>query len=81
MIKFSATIDKDTKLLGLGLSQGNIDKLKEGAPILIESSDLEKLTGWKGSIFILYGKNETEIQKKLVPFMNSHTRTIEKDTQ
>jgi len=59
MLKFHGT-HKDTgkPILGLGLSELNIQKLKQGMPILIDDK-----TFFDGQIIIIYGKTEDDIAK------------------
>lgn len=60
MLKFLA--DRNgRKLLGLGISQGNVDKLKEGKPILVEG---EKL-GLPFDVFLFYGETEATMVQSL----------------
>ncbi len=64
MVKYSAEI-KDGKLLGIGLTNMNIEKLKKGMPILVKLPDLKILTGWNGSIVIMYGKTKKAIKREI----------------
>lgn len=45
----------------LGLSKGNIEKLKKGDPILIDNNEL----GFSGTTIILYGETEETITAEL----------------
>lgn len=56
MIKFVA----DT-MIGLGLSEENIKRLKKGSPIMIKASALKI----ERDIFICYGKTELDILSHL----------------
>lgn len=71
MIKFVA---KDTKLIGFGLSQANIKKLKQGLPILVDMKELGFETDHK--IFIFYGKTEEDMLTDLKDhgFINDKTQ-------
>ena len=76
MVKFSAD-GGDGKILGLGISERNVQLLREGKPILIRSDELEQLTSWKGSIMLFYGKTEDDIKKTLTKFIGPRTRVKE----
>lgn len=56
MIKFTAG-----KLVGLCLTEMNIQKLKEGKSIFIEGKDM----GVNKDIFLVYGHSEETIMKQL----------------
>jgi hypothetical protein len=73
MIKFTAEKD-DGILVGFGLSEKNIEYLKDDRPI---SVDLAKLGAINKPIevIIFYGKTEQEMQEKLSPFIRSSTKT------
>ena len=60
MIKFKGTRD-GKPLYGFGLSEGNLQKLRQDMPIVVE---LEQL-GLTGSLVIFYGKTESEIYKMM----------------
>lgn len=64
MIKFGGT-HLGKKLIGIGLSEGNLQRLKEGMPILVNSEDFEKLSGVEAYLLILYGKTEEEMVKEM----------------
>lgn len=58
MIKFLVDGKNGAKLVGLGLSQGNIDRLKEGKPIYLHLDEL----GIEGiDVLIHYGETEDKI--------------------
>ena len=69
MVKFvSIDFNGTGPLLGLGLSELNIRKLKEGQPILVKSTDVPGMSdalGWEGNVLILYGKTEADMAKEL----------------
>lgn len=57
MVKLSGT--KDGKpFLFFGLEEGNIIKLKDGQPIVI---DLKELCGFDGEVVIAYGETQEKI--------------------
>lgn len=61
MIKFKTTGKRP--LVGLGLSDGNLEKLREEKPIHINGEEL----GLDGvDILIFWGKTEKAIQKELI---------------
>lgn len=58
MIKFVKTADNGAKVVGFGLSEGNIERLKLGQPILVHLDDL----GIEGiDVVIHYGETENSI--------------------
>lgn len=59
MVKFK-TGPEDEPIMGMGLSELNIRKLKEGMPILVDDP-----TFFKGKIVIMYGKTEQAIMEDL----------------
>lgn len=73
MVKFSVKDKNDQRMLGVGLSEENVKRLKEGMPIHIKSEDLSNLTGWEGSIFIMYGKTEDDIKDQLSSLIGPDT--------
>ncbi len=60
MIKFRAE-GKDGPLIGLGLSQENMDRMTAGQPVHVKLEEL----GLEGDIVIFYGKTEDELQRTL----------------
>jgi hypothetical protein len=64
MVKFKATGDRN--LIGLGLSEENVKRLKEGMPIFIEKEKLEI----PFDILIFYGKTEKDIENDLKTVAN-----------
>lgn len=71
MIKFKTGLEEDgtRALVGLGLTEENFTKLKEGKPIHIKGSEL----AIDFDILIFYGKTEFQILKDLKPFINKST--------
>lgn len=59
MIKFTST-GKNTTLIGLGISEENVRKLKAAQPILVKGSELG--FDWL-EILIFYGRDEEELKK------------------
>ena len=66
MIKFRAN-----EIIGFGLSEENIKRLKEGKPIMFDANDL----GIEGSkIVIFYGKTEQDMQDDLSKYIGKNTK-------
>ena len=65
MIKFLGD-HEGTPLVGLGLSEENVNRLKQGMPILIKTEEVEKLLGVKAEIFIFYGQTEESMTDDLL---------------
>lgn len=59
MIKFKSNGNKP--LIGLGLSEGNVKKLRKGKPIFIMKEEL----GIDFDLLIFWGRTEKEMEKKL----------------
>jgi len=59
LIKFTSIGEKST-LVGLGISEENVKRLKEGMPIFIKGKDLG--FDWL-EIVIFYGRDEDELVK------------------
>jgi len=69
MVKFTSYNSKDSKhVLGLGLSEANIQKLKEGMPILIDDKQF-----YDGQIIIMYGRTEEEMAEELGDLITKDT--------
>jgi hypothetical protein len=75
VVKFSSSVN-GKPVVGLGLSETNINKLREGMPILISTEDMKKLLGVECSIMIMYGRTEKEITKTLEPLITPETDII-----
>lgn len=70
MIKF--TVDtKDGKLVGLGIAEANVRRLKKGQPIKV---DLQEIGLGEGSIGIFYAKTERELLDMLSPYIGPDTK-------
>lgn len=65
MIKFKGEDRKGRKLLGLGITEANVRKLKEGMPILIDEPNF-----FNGTIILMYGKTEKDIAREIQPHMS-----------
>ena len=66
MIKFKAD-----NLIGLGLSECNLKKLKEGKPITVNMSEM----GFPDmKIMIFYGETEEKMQQDLAKFITPETK-------
>jgi hypothetical protein len=70
MIKFKVIDPNGVPGFGFGLSEENINLLKQGKPIIIELSEM----GGIGRIMIMYGKTETDLVAALQPFMDNATQ-------
>lgn len=66
MLKFATE-----NLIGFGLSEENIKRLKENKPIMIDMSKFG-IPGKKCIIF--YGKTEQEMQREFTEFIGAKTR-------
>ena len=61
MIKAVGKSPDGSPMIFLGISALNVEKLKEGKPILVNLADL----GLEGKIAIIYGETEDEIERDL----------------
>jgi hypothetical protein len=75
MVKFSCSKD-DKLVIGLGITEENIHKLKEGMPIFITPEEVKELTGGAvdANILIMYGKTADDIAVQLSPLISDKTR-------
>ena len=65
MVKFRAG-----NKIGFGLSEGNVQKLKEGKPIAFNGNEV----GIPGvEIMIFYGETEEQMQRDMEPFIGKET--------
>jgi len=69
MIKFKVTDDRGRVSLGFGLSERNIELLKQGNPIYVVLDEM----GLNASIMIMYGKTEAELIETLKPHIGKDT--------
>lgn len=69
MIKFRASTD-DGFILGFGLSEENVKRLKQGKPILI---DLDEMGIHGGKLTIFYGKTEAKMARELSEMIGPDT--------
>lgn len=68
MIKFTGDRDGKT-LVGLGISEGNVAKLKEGKPILVHLDEM--IPGSNIDILIFYGETEQSMYQELKPMLRN----------
>ena len=73
MIKFTGESDDNVRLIGLGLSRENCEKLVAGKPIEI---DLRKDLNipWRGRIVIIGGETEESMARDLTPWLTAETQ-------
>lgn len=64
MIKFKGEKEGKT-FLGIGISEANVRKLKEGMPILIDDPDF-----FDGIILLMYGRTEKDMASEIHPYMS-----------
>jgi hypothetical protein len=60
MIKATATSGVGEKLVILGLSEVNVQNLKDGKPLVVEMWEL----GYTGKLVIMYGETEDKIAEQ-----------------
>ncbi len=71
MIKFTADMNGGRKLIGIGLTAGNIERLKQGKPIHISLEEMG--LPWRADIGILYGETEDSLREELSEFITEKT--------
>jgi hypothetical protein len=72
MIKFVADTEGGGRLIGLGLSRGNCERLLAHKPISIDlRKDLQ--LPWKGAILLLADETEKALRHSLREFINEET--------
>ena len=76
MVKFTVLGANGRTLLGIGLSQENLDRLKQGQPIIFTSEEIS--LPWKADILIMFGNTESDMKKELKPFLGPDTQVIDK---
>jgi hypothetical protein len=77
MIKFSARRADGGMILGFGITEGNLTRLREGRPMLIRLAELEipfDVTSRASEIVIFYGETEADIERDLQQFIGPETR-------
>ena len=70
MIKFSYTNKDGVTGYGFGLSERNVNLLKEGKPIVIDLAQM----GGQGEIFIFYGKTEQAMALEIASYIGPDTK-------
>lgn len=70
MIKFSYTNKSGVSSYGFGLSERNVELLKEGKPIVIDLAPM----GGQGEILIFYGKTEQAMGRDIAEFIGPDTQ-------
>jgi hypothetical protein len=69
MIKMRGEGAKGRPVIILGLSEANIDRLREGKPIHLHADDM----GFVGEIVIFVGKDEATMARQMQPFIGPGT--------
>lgn len=70
MIKFTATTADNRKLLGIGLSHGNLERLKDNQPIRFKGEDV----GLPGQdVLIFAGKTEESMAADMAEYITAET--------
>lgn len=68
MIKFTGERD-GRRLVGFGISEGNIGKLREGKPIVVDLDEM--IPGCKMEVLIFYGATEREMYEEIKPMLRN----------
>ncbi len=62
MIKFNGRDENGRLLIGFGLSEMNLRKLRQGLPIHVHADEM----GFVGDVLIFYGKTEDDLTKQMI---------------
>lgn len=77
MIKAKMTLKDGRAGLVLGLSEGNIERLKKGEPIFFDIATMKLTPGTEiGGVTIFYGKTEGHMTAVLSEFIGPDTEVI-----
>ena len=71
MVKFTGSDENGRTLVGLGISQGNVDRLKEGKPIHIHFEEMN--LPWPIDLLIFFGATEQDCADVVKPFITERT--------
>lgn len=72
MIKFLATAD-DEVIVGLGLSDENLTRLRQGQPIRVDMAEMGLVGKPLSKILIFHGCTDAQLQDIVQPMMSSET--------
>jgi hypothetical protein len=77
MVKAMARLADGRVLLVLGISDGNIARLKNGEPIYFDSSTMRIEPGLTiGAITVFYGRDEDELARTIRTLIGPRTEVI-----
>ena len=71
MIKFLAGKDTKRQVIGLGLSEENVVRLRQGRPIHVDL--LELGLPWQAEVLIFYGVTEQALREELAGLIGPET--------
>ena len=75
MFKAKALAGDGRTLLILGLTEGNIDRLKQGDPIIFDTATMHIAPGETvGRVYIFYGKDEDSIARGVKSLIGPQTK-------
>lgn len=75
MLKFSATTATGSKLVGLGLTDENIERLRAGKPIHVDLREMN--LPYDIQILVFAGKDESALRAALQPLVGPNTTITE----
>ena len=78
MVKFLVTTDRQTKVVGLGLSRSNVELLKKDRPIVIDMGALLGHSYAEVKVCIFYGETEEAMRLDLAKYIGKETLVIDK---
>ena len=71
MIKFTAAAENGRTLVGLGISAGNVECLKQGKPIHVHFEELR--LPYKIDLMVFFGETEQAMEKAVSEFIGPQT--------
>jgi hypothetical protein len=71
MVKFSATTATGSKLIGLGLTEENMEHLRAGKPIHVDLREVN--LPFDVQVLVFAGKDDEALRAMLQPLIGSHT--------
>ena len=71
MVRFIATRDDGTVLIGLGITKENVERMKNGEPIYVTGDSIH--LPFKADVLVTYGETLKDLQEMLSPFITKDT--------
>lgn len=75
MIKFTGDMN-NRPIAGFGLSEGNLQRLREGKPIHVFGAEMDL----PFDVLIFWGETEEKLVEMMKPMLNKHTKIHDQHT-